>query len=105
MPEKVRVQVDVNITGDWSTDPLTVIHDISSVVRAMEPPLRAAVRLARMQGHTWEEIGKALGTSRQSAWERFCHPIDNPNGPGRGQRQRFAFRLRSEGTQPPGPTG
>jgi biotin operon repressor len=37
----------------------------------MEPSLRAAVKLARQQGRTWEEIGKALGVSRQSAWERF----------------------------------
>jgi hypothetical protein len=71
MSEKVRVRVDMNITGDWSTDPLIVIDGISAGVRGMETPLRAAVKLARQQGHTWEEIGKALGVSRQSAWERF----------------------------------
>lgn len=69
--DKVHVRVDMNITGDWSTDPLTVIEGITAGVKGMEPPLRGAVRLAREQGHTWEEIGKALGVSRQSAWERF----------------------------------
>ena len=67
----VRVSIDMDITGDWSTDPLTVINGITAGVKGMEPPLRAAVKLARQQGHTWEEIGKALGVSRQSAWERF----------------------------------
>jgi DNA-directed RNA polymerase specialized sigma24 family protein len=71
MAEKVRVRVDMNITGDWSTDPLTVIEGITAGVKGMEPPLKAAVNLAREQGRTWEEIGKALGVSRQSAWERF----------------------------------
>lgn len=71
MSEKVRVRVDMNITGDWSTAPLTVIEGITAGVRGMEPPLRSAVKLARQQGRTWEEIGKALGVSRQSAWERF----------------------------------
>ena len=67
----VRVHIDMDITGDWSTDPLTVINGITAGVKGMEPPLRAAVKLARQQGRTWEEIGKALGVSRQSAWERF----------------------------------
>lgn len=105
MSERVRVQIDMNITGDWSTDPLTVIHGISAGVKGMEPPLRTAVRLARMQGHTWEEIGTALGVSRQSAWERFSRRADNLNDPTSGQRQRIAFRFRSEGAPPPRPEG
>lgn len=67
----VRVSIDMDVTGDESTDPLTVINGITAGVKGMEPPLRAAVKLARQQGRTWEEIGKALGVSRQSAWERF----------------------------------
>lgn len=30
-----------------------------------------AVRAARAQGRTWEEIGEAVGTTRQAAWQRF----------------------------------
>jgi hypothetical protein len=30
------------------------------------------VRLARARKLSWAEIGKALGTSRQAAWERFA---------------------------------
>jgi hypothetical protein len=30
------------------------------------------VRQARRRGYTWAEIGAALGTSRQAAWERYA---------------------------------
>jgi biotin operon repressor len=30
-----------------------------------------AVPAARASGHTWEEIGAAIGTSRQAVWQRF----------------------------------
>jgi hypothetical protein len=30
-----------------------------------------AVRAARAEGRSWEEIADAVGTSRQSAWERY----------------------------------
>jgi hypothetical protein len=69
--DKVRALVDINITGDWSTDPLTAIEKLTAGVEAIESALQRTVRLAREQGRTWEEIGKALGVSRQSAWERF----------------------------------
>jgi hypothetical protein len=30
-----------------------------------------AVRAARAQGRSWEEIGDAIGVTRQAAWQRF----------------------------------
>jgi hypothetical protein len=30
------------------------------------------VRRARSLGATWQQVGDALGTTRQSAWERFA---------------------------------
>lgn len=45
--------------------------------RALAPALLLAtadaVRLARLQGRSWADIGQALGVSRQSAWERWRH--------------------------------
>jgi hypothetical protein len=29
------------------------------------------VEQCRADGHSWEDIGKALGTTRQAAWERY----------------------------------
>jgi hypothetical protein len=36
--------------------------------------LQAWVRIARSRGLTWSEVGRALGISRQAAWERFNRP-------------------------------
>jgi len=36
-----------------------------------ERELREAVAAARGVGATWKAIGKALGVTEQSAWERF----------------------------------
>jgi hypothetical protein len=43
------------------------------------------VHLARSRKLSWAEIGKALGVSRQAAWERFAREVaDDPDeGPGR----------------------
>lgn len=34
------------------------------------------VELARSRKMSWAEIGKALGVSRQAAWERFAHRVE-----------------------------
>lgn len=35
------------------------------------------VDVARSRKLSWAEIGKALGVSRQAAWERFSHRVDS----------------------------
>lgn len=35
------------------------------------------VRLARSRKLSWAEIGKAMGTTRQAAWERFAQRVEN----------------------------
>jgi hypothetical protein len=47
---------------------------------AAEAALQAAVERARAAGHSWEEIGDVLSTSRQAAFQRFGHPIDPSTG-------------------------
>lgn len=42
-----------------------------AVVQAAESHLVETVRHQRSMGATWQEIGDILGTSRQSAHERF----------------------------------
>ena len=37
------------------------------------------VELARSRKLSWAEIGKALGTSRQAAWERFARRVEDLN--------------------------
>jgi hypothetical protein len=42
--------------------------------------LQDAVDRARDAGHSWREIGAALGTTRQAAFQRFGHPVDPRTG-------------------------
>jgi hypothetical protein len=70
---KVHVEIVLNISGgDIDEDPLAVIRGITRGIKALDPTLREAVHVARRQRRTWEEIGEALGVTRQSAWERFA---------------------------------
>lgn len=49
-------------------------------VRDAEATLRDTVDEARAAGHTWQEIGDLLGTSRQAAFQRFGRPVDPATG-------------------------
>jgi hypothetical protein len=64
----IRLQLEVD---DGEDAPLEVIKGITDSSEAIERSLGEWVRVARTKGHTWEEIGTALGVTRQSAWERF----------------------------------
>lgn len=52
-------------------DPLALVAFWSSSAEMVDGKLRAAVRAARATGCSWQQVGDALGTSRQSAWERY----------------------------------
>ena len=43
-------------------------RDLSDALRRFEPKLATA---ARREGHTWDEIGEALGISKQAAQQRY----------------------------------
>lgn len=69
--DHVRVEVTLTIDGDWRADPLKLLAGIHEGNRSMERWQRKAVKAAREQGRTWDDIGRACGVSRQAAWERF----------------------------------
>jgi hypothetical protein len=56
---------------DGDTDPLVRAAGVSDAIENLEGEVTALVRRARAQGYTWTQIGDALGTSKQAAWERF----------------------------------
>lgn len=62
------------------TDPLVAVNEALRKVRDAEAELRKAVDAARQAGHTWQDIGDLLGTSRQAAFQRFGRPIDPETG-------------------------
>ena len=66
----------LRLIGDWEAEPLDGLCESAGVARAVDKLQRHLVTQARDGGRTWTEIGKALGVSRQSAWERFATPPD-----------------------------
>jgi hypothetical protein len=61
-------------------DPLAGIRQALDVRRRADLALAAAVDAARASGCTWQQVGDALGTSRQAAFQRFGHPVDPRTG-------------------------
>jgi hypothetical protein len=60
--------------------PLDAISAARDLSRAVEQVMREAVQRARDAGHTWQEIGELLGTTRQAAFQRFGRPLDPRTG-------------------------
>ena len=52
-------------------DPLLLIYAGSDHLRQIESKMDGLVAMARSQGRSWTEIGRALGVTKQTAWSRF----------------------------------
>lgn len=50
------------------------LPEVAAAGRQVETHLATWVGAARARGLSWARIGKALGMTRQSAWERFTGP-------------------------------
>ncbi|AHC23904.1 MULTISPECIES: DUF3887 domain-containing protein [Mycobacteriaceae] len=61
-------------------DPLATVGIAREVKEDAESLLAAAVQRARTAGHTWQQVGDALGITRQAAFQRFGKPIDPRTG-------------------------
>jgi hypothetical protein len=57
--------------GDWSGNPLAALRECCRAQTALSKATSEAVATARAGGHSWTEIGDALGITKQTAWERF----------------------------------
>lgn len=67
-----HIQTTLGRDGDASDDHLGYIKALSRGIETLqEHGLKDAVRSAREARMTWEEIGQALGVTRQSAWEKY----------------------------------
>jgi len=61
----------LRLVGDWGERPLDGVREARGVERALDKFLREQVHRARAAGCSWTDVGDALGTSKQAAWERF----------------------------------
>jgi hypothetical protein len=59
------------VLGDRGADPLDVLREVAKYQRYLSAIEDQAVKAARSAGHTWEEIARAVGNSRQAAWKRW----------------------------------
>jgi hypothetical protein len=62
------------------TSPGAAVAAARDLSAAAEAALQEAVDRARAAGQSWRDIGEALGTSRQAAFQRFGHPVDPRTG-------------------------
>jgi hypothetical protein len=53
------------------TDPLDALRELSRYESELGRLRREAIEAAREAGATWEQVGSALGMSRQAAWEYY----------------------------------
>jgi hypothetical protein len=60
--------------------PLAAITAAQQLSAAADAALQAAVDRARAAGHSWQQIGDVLGTTRQAAFQRFGRPVDPCTG-------------------------
>ena len=59
-------------------DPIRDLKELATVERQMNELASKRIRLvaaAQAHGATWESIGAALGTTRQSAWETYSRLV------------------------------
>lgn len=67
-------------------DPLLLLLNGADMQRRLEERMGALVAMARAQGRSWTEVGRALGVSKQTAWERYAQTTrdrEPPIGPNR----------------------
>jgi hypothetical protein len=61
---------DLSITEGF-VDPLVLVVVLANGAKRVDDKLQELVAHCRSTGKTWTQIGQALGTTKQAAWERF----------------------------------
>jgi ATP-dependent Clp protease ATP-binding subunit ClpX len=57
------------------------LREIRHVRQRLDRDEAEIVDLLRAKGYTWEQIGGALGVTRQSAWEKYGKGVEEPHRP------------------------
>jgi hypothetical protein len=73
--------------GDWDSHPLDALRECCRAETALEKAMWQTVRMAREAGHSWAEIGFALGVTKQTAWQRFSGEMRHPITGGEMERE------------------
>lgn len=78
--ETTAALVDALRQGGHVPAELNTVRLAATLRAVAENALAQCVDRARVAGHTWQEIGDVLGTSRQAAFQRFGKPLDPRTG-------------------------
>ena len=57
----------LSISGDWSSDPMGGVTECCRALMALEKALGESIRQARSAGHSWADVGRALGATETAA--------------------------------------
>lgn len=68
----------LRMLGDWDSHPLDALRECRGAATALEKAMWQTVHKAREAGHSWTEIGAALGVAKQTAWQRFSGDMRHP---------------------------
>lgn len=60
--------------------PLDAVAAARRLAELADRLLRESVERARRAGHTWQDVGTVLGTTRQAAFQRFGRTVDPRTG-------------------------
>lgn len=63
--------LDQRLSTEVARDPLQALSTISQARQIVDAQQRRAVRIA-LQGHSWAEVGAAMGVSKQAAHQKFA---------------------------------
>jgi uncharacterized NAD(P)/FAD-binding protein YdhS len=63
------------VTESLPEDPLVALRVLADSEVEIDRIRRDRVRAARAAGASWQQIGDALGISRQSAWESYTADV------------------------------
>jgi hypothetical protein len=64
-----RVRFSMNPTE--IEDPLLLLMHVTTAIEILDQQRRRIVAECRRRGRSWADIATALGTTRQSAWDRY----------------------------------
>jgi len=84
------------VIDDRTKLPLEVLREVAKYQRYLAAIERRTVQAARSEGRTWDEIGAAIGVSRQASWKRWgrslvhLEPLDPATSPGPGRADSTA---------------
>jgi hypothetical protein len=57
----------LSISGDWGSDPMGGVTDCCRALMALEKALGESIGQARSAGHSWTDVGRALGATETAA--------------------------------------